>query len=330
MWSMSLMAPGLPLRRFDRPDPKPGPGSIRLRVKACGVCRTDLHVVDGELPVQVLPVTPGHEVVGVVDAVGEGADDRLMGQRLGAPWLGGTCHHCRYCLSDEENLCDEPAFNGWTRDGGFADVMIADPRYTFAIPEIYTDAEAAPLLCAGLIGFRSWRKACAARPVETLGLYGFGAAAHLLAQLAIYEGQVVYAFTSPGDAEAQAFARSLGCVWAGGSDQAAPEPLDAAIIFAPVGSLVPAALRAVRKGGTVVCGGIHMSGIPSFSYDLLWGERRLVSVANLMRQDGLDYLPLAAKAGVRPSARLYPLASANEALTDLRAGRLRGAAVLQP
>ncbi|HLK25351.1 MAG TPA: alcohol dehydrogenase catalytic domain-containing protein, partial [Caulobacteraceae bacterium] len=252
------------------------------------------------------------------------------GDRVGAPWLGRTCGVCRYCRAGEENLCDNPEFNGWTRDGGYADQMIADARFCFPIPGGYSDEEAAPLLCAGLIGFRSWRKACETRPVERLGLYGFGAAAHLLAQLAIAEGQQVYAFTRAGDEGAQALAAELGCAWAGGSDEQPPEQLDAAILFAPVGGLVPAALRAVRKGGTVVCGGIHMSDIPSFPYALLWEERRLVSVANLTRQDGRDYLPMAAAAGVKPHVATYPLADANRALADLRSGALVGAAVLRP
>jgi len=327
---MSLTRPGEPLQAFHRPTPAPGPTEIRLRVCACGVCRTDLHVVDGELPLRRSPITPGHEVVGIVEALGAEVRSLRLGDRVGAPWLGRTCGVCRYCRAGEENLCDNPEFNGWTRDGGYADQMIADARFCFPIPGGYSDAEAAPLLCAGLIGFRSWRKACETRPVERLGLYGFGAAAHLLAQLAIAEGQQVYAFTRAGDEGAQALAAELGCAWAGGSDEQPPEQLDAAILFAPVGGLVPAALRAVRKGGTVVCGGIHMSDIPSFPYALLWEERRLVSVANLTRQDGRDYLPMAAAAGVKPHVATYPLADANRALADLRSGALVGAAVLRP
>src|SRR5579871_895935 len=327
---MSLTRPGEPLQALHRPTPAPGPTEIRLRVCACGVCRTDLHVVDGELPLRRSPITPGHEVVGIVEALGAEVRSLRLGDRVGAPWLGRTCGVCRYCRAGEENLCDNPEFNGWTRDGGYADQMIADARFCFPIPGGYSDAEAAPLLCAGLIGFRSWRKACETRPVERLGLYGFGAAAHLLAQLAIAEGQQVYAFTRAGDEGAQALAAELGCAWAGGSDEQPPEQLDAAILFAPVGGLVPAALRAVRKGGTVVCGGIHMSDIPSFPYALLWEERRLVSVANLTRQDGRDYLPMAAAAGVKPHVATYPLADANRALADLRSGALVGAAVLRP
>lgn len=330
MFAMTLSAPGRALEPVERPDPLPGPGEVRLRVCACGVCRTDLHVVDGELSGGPLPIIPGHEIVGVVEAVGEGVDQARLGQRLGVPWLGRACGRCRYCVEGEENLCDAPLFTGWTRDGGYADQVVADARFCFPIPDAYDDAEAAPLLCAGLIGFRCWRKAQAARPVRRLGLYGFGAAAHLLTQLAQSQGQSVYAYTRPGDAPAQAFARDLGCAWAGGSDERAPDELDAAILFAPAGETVPAALKAVRKGGTVVCGGIHMSDIPAFPYDILWEERRLVSVANLTRQDGLDYLPMAAAAGVRAHVTTYPLREANRALADLRAGAFTGAAVLTP
>jgi propanol-preferring alcohol dehydrogenase len=328
--AMSLQAAGQALKPLQRADPLPGPGQVRLRVRACGVCRTDLHIVDGELPLIHAPITPGHEIVGIVDAVGAGVTDVRLGERLGAPWLGRVCGHCSYCLEGAENLCDEPVFTGWTRDGGFADVVIVDAHYAFPIPAAYSDQSAAPLLCAGLIGFRSWRKACEARPVKRLGLYGFGAAGHLLAQLAAHAGQEVFAFVRPGDESAAALARTLGCVWVGGSDEAPPWPLDAAIIFASVGDLVPAALAAVRKGGTVVCGGIHMSDVPAFPYERLWGERRLVSVANLTRQDALDYLPLAATAKVMPHVTVYPLSDANQALDDLRSGRLVGAAVLKP
>ena len=328
MFAMALPRPHAALEPVRRPDPTPGAGEVRLRVKACGVCRTDLHVVDDELGGGPMPIVPGHEIVGVVEAVGEGVSQDQIGRRLGAPWLGWTCGVCRYCREGRENLCDSPKFNGWTRDGGYADVVVADARYCFPIPDAY--AEAAPLLCAGLIGFRAWRMATQAGPVRTLGLYGFGAAAHLLAQLAIAQGQDVYAFTRAGDAPAQAFARALGCVWAGASEDGPPELLDAAILFAPAGELVPLALKAVRKGGTVVCGGIHMSDIPSFPYDLLWEERRLVSVANLTRQDGLDYLPLAAASGVRPHVTTYALSEANRALRDLRNGAFTGAAVLTP
>ena len=330
MFAMALPRPHAALEPVRRPDPTPGAGEVRLRVKACGVCRTDLHVVDDELGGGPMPIVPGHEIVGVVEAVGEGVSQDQIGRRLGAPWLGWTCGVCRYCREGRENLCDSPKFNGWTRDGGYADVVVADARYCFPIPDAYADAEAAPLLCAGLIGFRAWRMATQAGPVRTLGLYGFGAAAHLLAQLAIAQGQDVYAFTRAGDAPAQAFARALGCVWAGASEDGPPELLDAAILFAPAGELVPLALKAVRKGRTVVCGGIHMSDIPSFPYDLLWEERRLVSVANLTRQDGLDYLPLAAASGVRPHVTTYALSEANRALRDLRNGAFTGAAVLTP
>ena len=330
MFAMVLPAPHQVLQPTVRPDPAPGPGEVRLKVCACGVCRTDLHVIDGELPLGPMPIIPGHEIVGVVTAVGDGVSPGLMGARLGAAWLGRSCGRCRYCLEGEENLCDSPRFTGWTQDGGYADTAIADHRFCFVIPDAYDDAEAAPLLCAGLIGFRCWRKAGEARPVKRLGLYGFGAAAHLLAQLAIAKGQKVYAFTRADDGAAQAFARELGCAWAGGSDDVPPDALDAVILFAPVGESVPLALKAVRKGGTVVCGGIHMSDIPSFPYDLLWEERRLVSVANLTRQDGLDYLPMAAAAGVRSHVTRYPLAQANQAVADLRAGAFTGAAVLIP
>jgi propanol-preferring alcohol dehydrogenase len=330
MFAMVLTAPHTPLVAQTRPQPQPGPGEIRLRVLACGVCRTDLHVVDGDLA-QVNPtVIPGHEIVGRVEAIGEGVTGVAPGDRLGVPWLGETCGVCGYCRDGEENLCDHPGFTGWTRDGGYADTVVARADYAFPIPDLYGDAEAAPLMCAGLIGYRAWRKACEGRKVVRLGLYGFGGAAHLLAQLAVWSGQQVYAFTRAGDAAAQALARELGCSWAGGSQEAPPEPLDAAIIFAPVGELVPLALQAVRKGGIVVCGGIHMSDIPAFPYAILWEERRLVSVANLTRQDARDYLPLAARAGVRAQVTTYPLAEANAALEDLRQGAFAGAAVLVP
>jgi propanol-preferring alcohol dehydrogenase len=330
MFAMVLHAPKTPLVAEQRADSQPGPGEIRLRVLACGVCRTDLHVVDGDLPQLKSAIIPGHEIIGRVEAIGEGVAGVALGARMGVPWLGETCGRCSYCLAAEENLCDSPGFTGWTRDGGYAEAVIARSDYCFAIPDGYGDAEAAPLMCAGLIGYRSWRKACEGRPVERLGLYGFGAAAHLLAQLAVWSGQQVFAFTRAGDAAAQALARELGCAWAGGSGEAAPEPLDAAVIFAPVGDLVPLALRAVRKGGIVVCGGIHMSDIPRFPYSILWEERRLVSVANLTRQDACEYLPLAARAGVRPQVTTYPLAQANAALEDLRQGAFAGAAVLVP
>ncbi|CAN7368934.1 zinc-dependent alcohol dehydrogenase family protein [Phenylobacterium sp. LjRoot219] len=330
MFAMVMTAPKTPLAPQRRPDPQPGPGEVRLRVLACGVCRTDLHQVDGELPQRRPAVVPGHEIIGRVEALGAEVAGVALGDRLGVPWLGETCGRCRYCCDGEENLCDRPGFTGWTRDGGYADVAIARADYCLPIPPGYADAEAAPLMCAGLIGYRAWRKACEGRPVVRLGLYGFGAAAHLLAQLAVWSGQQVYAFTRSGDAVAQGLARRLGCCWAGGSEQPPPEPLDAAIIFAPAGGLVPLALQAVRKGGVVVCGGIHMSDIPSFPYAWLWEERRLLSVANLTRQDGREYLPLAARAGVRAQVTTYPLVQANAALDALRRGAVSGAAVLTP
>ncbi len=329
MLAMALNAPNAGLRAEQREPLEPGPGQLRLRVRACGVCRTDLHVVDGELPMRRPSIVPGHEIVGVVEAIGAGVERRL-GERLGAAWLAHTCGRCAYCLAGEENLCDAPDFNGWTCDGGFAEEVIVASDFCYPIPDAFADAEAAPLLCAGLIGYRSWTKACEGRAVKALGLYGFGAAAHLLAQLAIWSGQQVYAFTRPGDDAAQGLARRLGCVWAGASEDRPPAELDAAILFAPAGELVPIALRAVRKGGIVVCGGIHMSDIPSFPYSILWEERRLVSVANLTREDGRRYLPLAAEAGVRAEVTPYPLADANRALDDLRAGAFTGAAVLIP
>ena len=328
MFAMSLGAAGLEAET--RPDPVPALGQIRLRVCACGVCRTDLHVVDGDLAPRRARIIPGHEVVGVVDQVGPGVVGIRVGDRLGAAWLAGTCGTCRYCRDGQENLCDAPEFHGWTCDGGYAELMLARADFCFPIPAGLSDLDAAPLLCAGLIGFRAWRRACAGRRVRRLGLYGFGAAAHLLAQLAIHHGQEVCAFVRPGDRPAETLARDIGCAWAGGSDETPPEPLDAAIIFAPVGALVPAALAAVRKGGIVVCGGIHMSDLPGFPYALLWEERELVSIANLTRQDGLDYLPLAVAAGVRAHVTAYPLARAAEALADLRAGAFTGAAVLVP
>ncbi|MFT8420463.1 MAG: zinc-dependent alcohol dehydrogenase family protein [Gluconacetobacter sp.] len=328
MHAMRLDAPHAELQWVELPDRQPGPGEIRVRVGACGVCRTDLHVVDGDLPFPGHPVIPGHEIVGRIDALGEGVQGLQLGQRVGIPWLGHTCGACRYCHSGHENLCDHPLFTGYTRDGGYATAAIADARYAFPLSEDGDDVDLAPLLCAGLIGWRSL--VMAGEDARTLGLYGFGAAAHIIAQVAIWQGRQVYGFTRPGDRKTQDFARGLGAVWAGGSDEQPPEPLDAAIIFAPVGALVPAALRAVRKGGRVVCAGIHMSEIPAFSYDLLWEERQLVSVANLTRQDGLDFLSLAPRIGIRTSTTRYPLREANRALADLRAGRFEGAAVLVP
>ncbi|MCC2111172.1 MAG: zinc-dependent alcohol dehydrogenase family protein [Hyphomicrobiales bacterium] len=327
MRAMVLERPGEPLRMVEAPTPAPGPGQIVIEIAACGVCRTDLHLVDGELPDPKLPVVPGHEVVGRVAALGPGVTGFISGERVGVPWLGHTCGACAYCRDGRENLCDAPGFTGYTLDGGYASHMVADAAYCFPLPDKFDDAEAAPLLCAGLIGHRSLKMAGEG---ERLGIYGFGAAAHIVAQIARFEGRRVFAFTRPGDIAAQGFARSLGCVWAGGSDETPPEELDAAIIFAPVGALVPAALRAVRKGGTVVCGGIHMSDIPSFPYSILWQERQLRSVANLTRADALEFLEIAARSAVTTEIVRYPLDRANDALDDLRAGRLQGAAVLIP
>jgi len=327
MRAMVLDGPKTPLVMGERPVPEPGPGEILLEVAACGVCRTDLHVVDGELPNPKLPIVPGHEIVGRVAAMGQGVTGLSLGQRVGVPWLGATCGVCSYCRSGRENLCDRPLFTGYTRDGGYASHTVADARFAFALGEAGEAAEIAPLLCAGLIGWRSYRMAGEG---AALGLYGFGAAAHILAQVAAWQGRRVYAFTRAGDTASQNFARALGAVWAGGSDEMPPEPLDAAIIFAPVGALVPAALRAVKKGGRVVCGGIHMSDIPSFPYRLLWEERQLVSVANLTRTDAREFLAVAPQAGIKMQVTRYPLAQANAALDDLRAGRFDGAAVLIP
>jgi len=311
----------------DRPLPAPGAGEILVAISACGVCRTDLHVVDGDLEHPKLPIVPGHEIVGRIAAIGTGVDDLRIGERVGVPWLGATCGVCPYCRSDCENLCDAPLFTGYTRDGGFATHVIADARFSFPLDEAGDDAAIAPWLCAGLIGWRSYRMA---GECESIGLYGFGAAAHILAQVAKWQGRRVYAFTRHGDTAAQDFARSLGAVWAGGSDEAPPEPLDAAIIFAPVGALLPAALKAVKKGGRVICGGIHMSDIPQFPYALLWEERQVRSVANLTRADAREFLEIAPQAGVTCAVRRYPLEQANAALADLREGRLQGAAVLLP
>lgn len=324
---MLLERSGRPLRLAEVPEPALKPGQVRVRVKACAVCRTDLHVVDGELPDPKLPLVPGHEIVGEVVAVGAGVERFAQGQRVGIPWLGHSCGVCAYCRDGRENLCDAPGFTGYTIDGGYAELAVADAGYVFPMPEGYGDAEAAPLLCAGLIGYRSLRMAGDAR---RLGIYGFGAAAHIVAQVARAEGREIFAFTRPGDAPAQAFARSLGAVWAGDSGEAPPEPLDAAILFAPVGALVPAALKAVRKGGVVVCGGIHMSDIPSFPYRILWEERVVRSVANLTRQDAHEFLALAGRVRIATEVTTFPLAQANEALAALREGRLTGAAVLVP
>ncbi|MGA2861418.1 MAG: zinc-dependent alcohol dehydrogenase family protein [Steroidobacteraceae bacterium] len=327
MHAMVLKELGGPLEWSELPDRSPGPGEIRVRVAACGVCRTDLHVVDGELPNPKLPIIPGHEIVGRIDAIGPGVDGLRIGQRVGIPWLGHTCGVCPYCIGGQENLCDSPLFTGYTRDGGFATATIADARYAFPLGESGGDVALAPLLCAGLIG---WRSLVIAGDGKRLGLYGFGAAAHIVAQAARWQGRSVFAFTRPGDAATQAFARSLGATWAGGSEEMPPEPLDAAIIYATLGDLIPLALKAVRKGGRVVCAGIHMSDIPAFPYRLLWEERQLVSVANLTRQDGLDFLRLAPEIGIVTQTTRYRLQQANQALVDLRAGRFDGAAVLVP
>jgi alcohol dehydrogenase, propanol-preferring len=333
--AMILDRPGTPLVMRERPPPSPGAGEILIEIEACGVCRTDLHVVDGELPDPKLPIVPGHEIVGRILAHGPGVFEPAIGSRVGVPWLGWTCGVCPYCRSNRENLCDRPLFTGYTRDGGFASHTVADARYCFALPEDADAAALAPLMCAGLIGWRSYRMAGQGEAAEegardSLGIYGFGAAAHILAQVAVAQGRRIYAFTRTGDTEAQAFARRLGATWAGGSEEMPPEALDAAIIFAPVGALVPAALRAVKKGGRVVCGGIHMSDIPSFPYRILWEERQVLSVANLTRDDAREFLAVAPHAGVRTEVTRYPLAQANEALGDLREGRVQGAAVLIP
>jgi len=324
---MLLEQIGQPLQLRELPVPQPGPGEVRVRVLACGVCRTDLHVVDGELPEAPLPIIPGHEIVGRVDALGEGVTGFELGQRVGIPWLGHTCGTCSYCQHAEENLCDAPQFTGYTRPGGYAEYVVADARFVFALGEEGDPVALAPLLCAGLIG---WRSLVKAGDGKRLGLYGFGAAAHIVMQVARWQGRDVYAFSRPGDVAAQDFARSLGAVWAGDSGELPPVPLDAAIIYAPAGELVPAALRALRKGGRVVCAGIHMSDIPSFPYDILWQEREVVSVANLTRQDGLEFFPVAAQVGIHTETHAYPLEQANQALDDLRNGRFQGAAVLVP
>jgi propanol-preferring alcohol dehydrogenase len=325
MRAMLLDRPGAPLRLDDLPDPEPGPGQLLLRVRACGICRTDLHVADGELPRPKLPLVLGHEIVATVERLGPGAGRFRPGDRVGVPWLAWTDGECRYCRTGRENLCDRARFTGYQVDGGYAEFTVADERYCFALPAAISDVEAAPLLCAGLIGYRSLR---AAGDAERLGIYGFGAAAHLIAQVARHEGRRVFAFTRAGDAEGQAFARELGAEWAGDSGSRPPEPLDAAILFAPVGALVPAALAALGKGGTVVCAGIHMSPIPSFSYDLLWGERVVRSVANLTRRDGEEFFRLLAGVSLRVAAEPLPLEQANEGLSRLRSGALKGAAVL--
>ena len=327
MHAMVLKQLKAPLEWTELPDRQPGPDEIRVRVLACGICRTDLHVVDGELPDPKLPIIPGHEIVGRIEALGTGVRDLRIGERVGIPWLAHTDGTCPYCRMHRENLCDHPLFTGYTRDGGYATAAITDARFAFPLGEAGSDVSLAPLLCAGLIG---WRSLVIAGEGRKVGFYGFGAAAHILAQVVAWQGRSLYAFTRAGDAPTQAFARSLGAVWAGDSDQAPPEPLDAAIIFAPVGALVPLALKAVRKGGRVVCAGIHMSDIPGFSYNILWEERQLLSVANLTRQDGREFLRLAPQIGINVRTTQYPLTQANQALADLRAGRFEGAAVLTP
>ena len=327
MLAMLLDAPGRDLRRASAPVPRAGAGQVLLRVRACGICRTDLHVIDGELPNPKLPLVPGHEIVGEVAECGPGTDGLAPGDRVGVPWLAWTCGTCRYCRAGRENLCDRARFTGYQVDGGYAEYTVADARYCFPLPIAYTDGDAAPLLCAGLIGHRSLR---ATGDAERLGIYGFGAAAHIVAQVARHEGRRVFAFTRPGDEEGQAFARELGAEWAGASTEPPPEPLDAAIIFAPVGALVPAALRAVAKAGTVVCAGIHMSPIPSFPYSILWEERVVRSVANLTRADGEEFLGLAGRIPLRIATETLPLERANDALALVRSGRVRGAAVLLP
>nr|WP_240002423.1 zinc-dependent alcohol dehydrogenase family protein [Oleisolibacter albus] len=324
---MVLDQPGQALHLRTLPVPDPGPGELRVRVAACGVCRTDLHVVDGDLPDPALPVIPGHEIVGRVDALGPGVGGFAPGQRVGIPWLAWTCGHCRMCQAGQENLCEHARFHGYTRPGGYAEAVVADARYCFPIPDGYSDVEAAPLLCAGLIGYRALRFAGEA---QRLGLYGFGAAAHILAQVARHQGRTVYGFVRPGDVAAARFALDLGAAWVGGSDEMPPEPLDAAILFAPVGALVPAALRAVRPGGRVVCAGIHMSDIPAFPYDILWREKSVVSVANLTRQDGIAFMEIAARLRIETKVSRYPLSEANAALSALRRGQVNGAAVLVP
>jgi alcohol dehydrogenase, propanol-preferring len=325
MRAMVLDSPGTPLRVAEVPEPEPGPEQILLRVHACAVCRTDLHVVDGEIPDPKLPLIPGHQIVGTIEKLGGRVDRFAVGDRVGVPWLGYTDGACRYCLTGRENLCYNARFTGYQIDGGYAGHAVADHRFCFPIPEGHPDLQAAPLLCAGLIGYRSLRMTGEA---ERLGLYGFGASAHIIIQVAVHQGREVFAFTRDGDEEGQRFARELGAAWAGGSSEPPPEELDAAIIFAPVGALVPVALRAVAKGGSVVCAGIHMSDIPSFPYEVLWGERAVRSVANLTRKDGEEFLALAPKVPVRTQVRPFPLGEANEALKALRGGEIRGAAVL--
>lgn len=338
MPAMVLEEPGQPLVPYELPIPQPGPGQVLIQVKACGVCRTDLHILDGELAHPKLPLVLGHEIAGVVAEVGEGVTSFRPGEKVGVPWLGHTCGTCSYCRSGRENLCDTPGFTGYTLDGGYAGYTVADHDFVFHLPEGYSDQQAAPLLCAGLIGYRSYRmvgktaqsEGALGEGVHRLGLYGFGAAAHILTQIAVQQGKEVYAFTAPGDTEKQDFARQLGAAWAGGSDSPPPVPMDAAILFAPVGGLVPVALKSVAKGGVVVCAGIHMSPIPSFAYNLLWEERVIRSVANLTRQDGEEFFQVISRFPVKVATRAYPLSQANQALFDLRKGRFEGAAVVIP
>lgn len=327
MLAMVMEKVGAPLRMMERPDPVPGAGELLVRIEACAVCRTDLHVLDGDLANPKLPLVPGHEIVGIVEAVGMNVSPARIGRRVGVPWLGHSCGECSFCRAEQENLCDRPLFTGYTRDGGFASHTVADAGFAFDLDEQADPVALAPLMCAGLIGWRSLKQAGDAKRI---GLYGFGAAAHIICQVCRWQGREVYAFSRPGDDTAQQFARGLGAKWAGNSDQSPPELLDAAIIFAPVGELVPAALKAIRKGGRVVCGGIHMSDIPPMPYRLLWEERSIVSVANLTRRDAREFFPIAREARVTTHTRVYPLAEANAALADLRAGRVSGAAVLKP
>jgi propanol-preferring alcohol dehydrogenase len=327
MRAMVLERAQQPLELQEVKVPRPGPSQVLIRVKACGVCRTDLHIVDGELTEPKLPLIPGHEIVGTVAAVGAAVKQFRVGDRIGVPWLGRTCGQCRYCRRGQENLCDFPQFTGYTLDGGYAEYTVAEEAYTFPLPAGYPDVQAAPLLCAGLIGYRSYR--LAGEGVERLGIYGFGAAAHILIQVAVHQGKKIYGFTRPGDTETQDFARRLGAVWAGGSDELPPAELDAAIIFAPVGALIPGALKATAKGGTVVSGGIHMSEIPAFPYEILWGERVVRSVANLTRRDGEEFLALVPQVPVKTEVTVFPLTAANDALNRLRAGQIEGAAVLK-
>jgi len=325
MRAMILDTPGKSLRVANLPIPTPNPQQVLIRVRACGICRTDLHIVDGELTQPKLPLVPGHQIVGIIEKVGEQVQQFKIGDRVGVPWLGHTCHHCRYCLSGKENLCDYAQFTGYQIDGGYAEYTVAEESFCFPLPDDYPDLQAAPLLCAGLIGYRAYRMTGDA---QKLGFYGFGAAAHILIQLARYQGREVYAFTRKGDIKGQEFARELGAVWAGGSEELPPDPLDAAIIFAPIGTLVPAALRAVTKGGVVVCAGIHMSDIPSFPYHILWEERVVRSVANLTRLDGEEFLALAPQVPIHTEVNVFPLNEANDALDALRSGKINGAAVL--